>query len=281
MELQDGEPTISIDIEMLGFKNVRRKLILRTDRGSIALDADISLYVDVDSNRRGVHLSRTAEALLEVIEERYDAKTIEEYLDAIALRLLEKHEYIKRAIVNAKLIYYIEIEYHGIKGVEPIEVEVEVERLRNGERFWKLSVGIKGITVCPSAKATIASMLNQNIEIAPSHMQRVILKGRIISRGNFVEIEKIAKALFNSVSAPTFTLLKRAQEAKLVLEANKKPMFVEDVVREAIWNIGKEIKNFDKQTIIEVEVESYESIHPHNLYAYKKVLLERLTELGI
>ncbi|ADM27131.1 protein of unknown function DUF198 [Ignisphaera aggregans DSM 17230] len=281
MELQDKEPTISIDIEMLGFKNVRRKLVLRTDKGSIALDADISLYVDVDSSRRGVHLSRTAEALLEVIEERYEAKTIEEYLDAMALKLLEKHEYIKRAIVNAKLTYYIEIEYHGIRGLEPIEIEVEVERLRNGERFWKLSVGVKGITVCPSAKESIASMLNQNIEIAPSHMQRVVLKGRIISRGNFIGIEKIARTLFNSVSAPTFTLLKRTQEAKLVLEAHKKPMFIEDVVREAIWNIGKEIKSFDKQTIIEVEVESYESIHPHNLYAYKKTTLEQLIELGL
>ncbi len=281
MELQDRVPMRSIDIEILGFKNVRRRLILKTDRGHLALDADISLYVDVDSSRRGVHLSRTAEALLEVVEEKYNARIIEEYLDAMALRLLEKHEYIKRAIVNAKLTYYIEIEYYGINGFEPIDIEVEVERLRNGDRFWRLGVGIKGITVCPSAKETIASILNQSSEIAPSHMQRVVLRCRITSKGDFVEIEKIAKALLNSVSAPTFTLLKRAQEAKLVLEAHKKPMFAEDVIREAIWNIGKEIRNFDKQTIIEVELESYESIHPHNLYAYKKISLEQLIALGL
>lgn len=279
MELQDREPHIPIGIDVVGFKGIVRRLRIRSGSSYETVDAVISLYVDVDSRRRGVHLSRSAEALLDVIDELSEAANVEELLDSVASKLLEKHSYIRRAVVEAEFVYYVSVEFNRIKSVEPVNVEVRVEKTRSGERVWSTAVSVKGITVCPSAKETSASILGLDLSIAPSHMQRVVVRGRVTTRGSFVDARRIAKALFQSVSAPTFTLLKRVDEAALVIEAHRRPMLVEDVAREALANMAKELEGFGDDVVVEVEVESFESIHPHNLYAYKRALLGELRAL--
>jgi len=279
MELQDREPHIPIGIDVVGFKGIVRRLRIRSGSSYETVDAVISLYVDVDSRRRGVHLSRSAEALLDVIDELSEGASVEELLDSVASKLLERHNYVRRAVVEAEFVYYVPVEFNRIKGVEPVNVEVRVEKTRSGERAWGTAVSVKGITVCPSAKETSASILGLDLSIAPSHMQRVIVRGRVTTRGSFVDARRIAKALFQSVSAPTFTLLKRVDEAALVIEAHRRPMLIEDVAREALVNIAKELEEFEDDVVVEVEVESFESIHPHNLYAYKRALLGELRAL--
>jgi hypothetical protein len=52
-------------------------------------------------------------------------------------------------------------------------------------------------------------------------------------------------------------------------------------VREAVANIALELSKLPDDTIIEVEAVSLESIHPHDLYAYKRVTLESHLFTGI
>ena len=273
MELQDLRPSIGIDVERVGFRGIRRRVILDTPLGPISLDVSLSLYVDLPGDRRGVHLSRNVEALEEVLSATGKARSLEEYLEGIASRLLAKHPYASRAWAVAETVYYVDVEYSGLRSIEPVNVEIEVLLERGGGRRWGVSVEVRGLTVCPSAQETIASLTGLVKGMTPSHMQRVTLKGRVETTGEFVRIEKVARALYRSLSAPAITLLKRNQEAKLIMEALGKPKLVEDVVREAVANIAWELQKLPDDTIIEVEALSMESIHPHDLHAYKKVTL--------
>ncbi|MCS7107315.1 MAG: GTP cyclohydrolase I FolE2 [Acidilobaceae archaeon] len=260
VELQDRAPEISLVIEKVGFKDVKRRIRLHTPEGEIALDVVLELYVEISGDRRGAHLSRNMEALGVLSGE---GRSLEEYLEEVARKLLEKHSYARKVVTRAKTIYYVPVEFEGIRGIEPIHVEAEVQMKREEGRNWKVSVEVTGMTVCPSALEYAETTYGERV----SHMQRVNLRARVVTGGEQVRIEKLAKALFASLSAPSISLLKRAEEAKLVREAFRRPKLLEDVVREAAKNVVEEVR-LRGDAWLEVEAESYESIHPHNLYAY-------------
>ncbi|MEB3862047.1 MAG: GTP cyclohydrolase MptA [Desulfurococcales archaeon] len=274
MEIQDTRPRHPIPLDWVGFRGVRRRVVIESPQGPIGLDLDLDVLVGIDGDRRGAHLSRNIEAVREALEPPSRAPSLEEYLESIARGLLGRHEYATRASVRARTRYYVDIEYRGLRGVEPVEVEVGVHIDRSGERRWSVAATVKGMTVCPSAQSTIASMLGVEAGRAPSHSQKAVLTGRIETMGKLVRIEDIARELFMSFSAPAMTLLKRSQEARLILEAHSSPMFVEDLVREAVARLEELLRRIGlAHAVIEVEAVSLESIHPHDVYAYKRSVI--------
>ncbi len=271
MEIQDTKPRHPIPLDWVGFRGVRRRVVIESPQGPIGLDLDLDILIGIEGDRRGAHLSRNIEAVREALEPPSRAPSLEEYLESIARSLLDRHEYATRASVRARTRYYVEVEYHDLQGEEPVDVEVGVHISRNGERRWSVAVKVRGMTVCPSAQATIASMLGVQAGPAPSHSQKALLTGRIETMGKLVRIEDIARELFNSFSAPAMTLLKRSQEARLILEAHSSPRFVEDLVREAVARLEELLaRRGVERAVIEVEAVSLESIHPHDVYAYKR-----------
>ena len=279
LEIQDLMPSVPLDVERVGFRGVRRRVLLDTPHGPLVLDVYLSLYVDVPVDRRGVHLSRSVEVLYEVLSFEGRYRSVEEYLEGIASGLLDRHPYASRAWASARTTYYVDVEFEELKGFEPVGVDIEVMLLRGGGRRWGVGVEVIGLTVCPSAQEAVASRLGLDVASAPSHMQRVLLKGRVETSGSFVRIERVARALYKSLSAPSLTLLKRQHEAQLVIGALRRPKLIEDVVREAVANIALELSKLPDDTIIEVEAVSLESIHPHDLYAYKRVTLGSVRSL--
>jgi len=89
-----------------------------------------------------------------------------------------------------------------------------------------------------------------------------------------VEADDLIEIVESSLSAPTYALLKRPEEGRLVEAAHRKPRFVEDVVREVLAQILKRYKALPDAARVSVKSESEESIHKHNAFA------ERTTTLG-
>ncbi len=278
MELQDLEPSRPIYIERVGFRGVRRRVAIDTPLGVQHLDLTIDLYVDVYERRRGVHLSRNIEALEEALAEG-TPRSLEHLLKRVARNLLKRHTYASKAGASASTVYYVEVDFSGIRGVEPVEAKVGVE-VGKGLELWSVEAGVTGFTVCPSAQKTIAEIAGLGEgRLAPSHVQRVKLRGKVTTRKVMVRIEDVASALFNSLSAPSFTLLKRKDEALLVMEAFKRPMFAEDVAREAAYRLAS-IEYVPPDSVIEVEVLSLESIHPHDLQVYLRTTAGEARKAG-
>lgn len=277
MEIQDEEPAIKIPLERIGFKNVRRRIVLNTPEGRIALDVELDLLVSISGDRRGAHLSRNIEALdLEEVLRDEEPRSLEEYLQGVVERLLDLHGYAIRAEAIARTTYYVRLRYNQLIGEEPVDVEIKVSKNRDKLKSWTTTVTMAGMSVCPSAQSTIKEILNTE-SITPSHVQRVYLTGKVTTNGELVRIEDIAEALAKSFSAPALTFLKRYDEAKLVIAAHNSPKFAEDIVRSALVNIAEKIKNKIKSdALIEAEVESLESIHPHNVYAYARESLSSI-----
>ncbi len=283
MELQDTPPPVRLPLTCIGFKNVKKRIIVQGEEYPIALDAEIDACISINGERRGAHLSRNYTAIIETLHDINVGKSIEQYLYRIAESLLSRHQYATRATATLRTTYHTRISFYEISGVEPVQVEVSVELEREKKTpKWSVSVGLYGLSVCPSAQSTIKEKLGYNDLLAPSHSQKVFAK-LVIEHGEdrIIRIEDLATVLARAFSAPAFSFLKRDKEAQLIIYAHRRPRFAEDIARYALlyaYNLLRE-KNFSRNTIIRVDVESIESIHPHNVYASLALSISEIEEL--
>jgi GTP cyclohydrolase-4 len=110
----------------------------------------------------------------------------------------------------------------------------------------------------------------------PTHNQRNIGTLMVeVPRGTeIVDADDLIQIVEKSFSSPTYSILKRKEEAELVLQAHQKPKFVEDVVRDMLSAVLKKYKGLPDEVMVIARSESEESIHKHNAFA------ERITNLG-
>jgi MptA/FolE2 family GTP cyclohydrolase len=158
-----------------------------------------------------------------------------------------------------------------------------------------------GMTVCPCAKelsleyAEEVVKSRQDIDVSEedlkkllnilpfsSHNQRSI--GTIIIQvkdltNHKIDVLDIIDVIEQSMSGKIQSVLKRPEEAELVRSAHLKPLFSEDVIREMAQNfILRDFPNIEDNFKIKFKIESFESIHPHNVYAELKTTVGELKE---
>lgn len=281
-EVQEEEPEIALRINRVGIKGVKRKVTIYTPKGQLQFDVVIDAYVDLPVSKRGIHMSRNIEAFVEAIEQAQKEKLpiLEEVLLSGCRRLLQKHSYATRAEMIAKTTHYYEEDFTGVRTPQAADIVITT-MLDRGERDRRsVSVSIFGITVCPSGQAMYSRMEKTKLPHTPSHSQRVRLTVGVTTEGRFVRIEQLIDAARRAFSAPTVSLLKKSQEHLLIRRAFERPRFIEDLVRYVLHNVCRVLLSgrYPKDTVLHVEAESYESVHPHNAYASRTATLRELID---
>jgi GTP cyclohydrolase-4 len=252
--------------------------------GTHALHASFDLYVDLPAEQRGTHMSRNLEAIGEVLEETVQEprRGLEWVVEATARELLERHEYATVAEVQAEATFFVEQETpSGASTTEPYDLVAKATAHRDEGVRRSIGVVVTGMTACPCAMETTKHVLETEqgatIEDAPSvtHNQRnrtqLILD---VQEGNEVDACDMVELVEGAMSAPTFELLKRGDEARLVLQAHETPRFVEDVTREVLSRVEDRYEHLPDDTVVTVTSQAEESIHKHDAFA------ERVTRLG-
>jgi len=268
-DLQDQPPETPLPLERVGIRGYRRRLHVKAPEGLRVYDAVMDAYVSIGPERRGVHLSRNVEAFIEAMEHEEEPgldEPVEAYLERVARRLLEKHPYALRAQVSASMTDYVSVPWQGREFQEAFDARVSVSAWRDGSRVWYVEVLVTGMTACPHAMETIKKMLGAGAgELVPTHTQKALLRLAVETRGRMVRFDLLAREAIRAFSAPALSLLKREDEARLILSALGKPRLAEDVVREA----AERARRLARRSVISVcaRLESLESIHPFNVYA--------------
>jgi GTP cyclohydrolase I len=85
----------------------------------------------------------------------------------------------------------------------------------------------------------------------------------------FFWIEEVVDLVEKSASSEVYALLKREDEKFVTEQAYKRPMFVEDMVREVTDKLTAD----SRFPWFSVEAENFESIHNHSAYAYTEASL--------
>ncbi len=284
--MQGLQPPAKFRISRVGVRGVRKPVQVERDGLSRILIANIDVAVDLPSFKKGADMSRYLEVIGEVVEESVESpcRGVEHLAATVAQKLLETHPYATRAYVDVHSTLFLRREWGGRTSLEGYEILGRAVGLRGDGIRKFVGVRVTGMTACPCAMETVRSLLiNRYPDMkgfldsipVPTHNQRNVVSILVeIPEGCDVDAERLIAIAEASLSAPTFEILKRRPEGELVLMAHENPKFVEDVVRDALKMLLKELETFPDSTEITVVSESMESIHQHNAYA------ERTTTLG-
>ncbi len=302
-DTQDDTPRIPIKLTRVGVTGVKKLLQLeRTNKRPIILLPTFDAFVDLPSNQKGVHMSRNPEAISEVLEEMANGSTVdvESLCAKIVEKMMTKHEYAKRVEISmtTDFMFMKESPVTKNKTQEMAQLKAKAVGYRdeNDNIEIRKSVGAEliGMTVCPCAQESVKeSDKNKLLEFLDeettqkvldtvtfaSHNQRGIGTLLIeVPEDKIVKAEDLIDIIETSMSSPVCELLKRPDENATVMNAHRKPVFVEDCVRNMMEKIVKKYGDFPDDTLITARQENQESIHRHNAFAEKVTTLGELKE---
>ena len=302
-DTQDDTPSIPIKLTRVGVTGVKKLLQLeRVNKRPIILLPTFDAFVDLPNDQKGVHMSRNPEAISEVLETVAEDSTVdvESLCAKIVSCMMTKHEYAKRVEISmtTDFMFMRESPVTKNKTQEMAKLIAKAIGLRddNGTVTIRKSVGAEviGMTVCPCAQESVresdkikllefldeetTQKVLDTVTFA-SHNQRGI--GTLlmeVPEDKIVKAEDFIDIIEKSMSSPVCELLKRPDENATVMNAHRKPVFVEDCVRNMMENIANKYSDFPDDTLITCRQENHESIHRHNAFAEKVTTMGELKE---
>ena len=277
-DTQDDAPSIPIKLTRVGVTGVKKLLQLeRTNKRPIILLPTFDAFVDLPNDQKGVHMSRNPEAISEVLETVAEDSTVD--VESLCAFMRESPVTKNKTQEMAKLIAKA-IGLRDDDGAVTIRKSVGAE--------------VVGMTVCPCAQESVReSDKNKLLEFLDeettqkvldtvtfaSHNQRGV--GTLmmeVPEDKTVKAEDFIDIIEKSMSSPVCELLKRPDENATVLNAHRKPVFVEDCVRNMMESIANKYSDFPDDTLITCRQENHESIHRHNAFAEKVTTMGELKE---
>jgi GTP cyclohydrolase-4 len=287
LDVQNRRVENGFRLTRVGITGVRKPVVVHRHGEDKHVTALIDVFVDLPSTQKGSHMSRNVEIITEMIDEsvRRKVTSLEELAGKICKELLDRHEYASYGEVNMAADYFLEKTTDtGRRTLEPFKLIARATARRGNGLMKLIGVEVEGMTACPCAMETVRARVNEeNPGIADSvnalpmitHNQRNRTTLMVeVPEHVEVEADDLIGIVESSLSSPTFGILKRDDEASVVINAHRNPKFVEDVVRDILGKILDKYGQLDDSVHVTVRSESEESIHKHNAFA------ERITTLG-
>ncbi|MFQ5986779.1 MAG: GTP cyclohydrolase MptA [Thermoplasmata archaeon] len=285
-DVQNRPAELRFKLTRVGVTGVKKPVHIRRPDRSDTLTADFDVFVDLPATMKGSHLSRNLEVVSEIVEESVQdpVPSLEDVCANIAQQLLERHEYATYGEVSSQADYFLRRKTPlGKATTERYGLVARARVTRSSSLTIQKSVGVEvmGMTACPCAMETIKFRRSQEGKEPEdgtpviTHNQRTITRFLLeIPQDGEVEANDLIDMVEDSLSSPSYEILKRGDEAEVVERAHQEPRFVEDVVREILARLLKRYPDFPDDVQVWVRSESEESIHKHNAVA------ERVTTLG-
>ena len=278
-----------LTLRSVGVSGVRKPLsVQRRDRVH-TLAATFQVAVDLPSERKGSDLSRNAEVLAEIIDRTVESPvaSLESACSTIARELLVRHSYATEATVIASAEYFLR---QGVseekRSFEDYLLLAEARASRGDGSTVELhrAVGAEavGMTACPCAMETCREKLLQEYPMLNdpalatlpmiTHNQRN--RTRLVfemDSATEVEVDDLIHAIESAQSSPTFAILKRGDEAQVVLDAHRRPKFVEDVLRDLLAGLPAAFPHVPDEVVVRAGTISEESIHKYDVEASHRI----------
>jgi GTP cyclohydrolase-4 len=257
IETQDKNPEFPLKLEKVGITNLKTLIKIEREGREFRHIPTMSIFMDLDKLRKGVHMSRLIESITEMLEEEVieEHHSLEHIGKQILEKLKEKHHFRRAGIefVSELPVY----EKTPASRKDTIEIhEIYVQLLNDGETWTKkLKVSVLGNTVCPHAL-----WVNEG----KTHIQRAV--GILEVETDFkneIALEDMVDVVERSFSSKVYTLLKTEDESYIVTKMYENPLFVEDVCRNMLYLSSQQFKACS----IHAKCLSHESIHRHDVYA--------------
>jgi len=247
-DVQGQRDDRKVSLKKVGIKDLKWPIkVMDKTQGTQNTVGTLELSVDLPSDIRGTHMSRFIEMANSM--ESLNPKNLEALLTQLKERLQAKVGHCK-----IEFDYFIKKPSPVTGILSPFNVGCTFEAELSDEFNFLIKVNVPVSTLCPCSK---------EISEFGAHNQRATIS--ISLRMNkLIWIEDIVTIAEESASSPVYSLLKREDEKFVTETAYLNPRFVEDAVRE----VSLKLDELDEILWYSVHVESIESIHNHNAFAY-------------
>ena len=248
-DVQKSRDTRRIPIDKVGVKDISYPIVVMDkNRKFQHTVARVNLFVDLPHHFKGTHMSRFIEIL-----NRYREEIALDRMEEI-LGEMKKKLGASSAHLEIEFPYFIE-KRAPVSGAKSLmEYPCSFSATLSDEFDFVLGVKAPVTSLCPCSK---------ELSRFGAHNQRSLITVKVRYR-EFIWIEDLVAVIEECGSSPVWSLLKREDEKYVTEQAYEKPMFVEDMVREATQRLTA-IENI---TWFSVEAENFESIHNHSAYAF-------------
>lgn len=272
-------------LRSVGLDGIRKPLVVRRAGRENQLAVTFRVAVDLPADRKGSDLSRNAEILAEIVDETAGrpVESLEAACSQIARELLRRHAYATEASVGASAEYFLR---QGVseekRSFEDYTLLASADAVRSdaGDVRVHRSVGAEavGMTACPCAMETCRELLVREYPLLAdprlagvpmiSHNQRNRTRLTFeLGAEASVEVDEIIRAVEAAQSSPTFAILKRGDEARVVVDAHRRPRFVEDVLRDLLASLPDRFPGLPDSVGVSASTVSEESIHKYDVQA--------------
>jgi GTP cyclohydrolase-4 len=295
-DVQGSQVKNSFGISRVGISGIKRPVRIKRPGGVENLVAEFDISVNLPSNQKGSHMSRHPETINKAVEMaiHLENDSLESLVERVAHELLRSHDYATYADVYLECDYFLEkISPDGKKVTENYLLFAEASINRGDERPTRtIGVEVSGMSACPCAMETVRTLVKREMMESgaskteldileklpvPTHNQRnrtmlSVTWDRILE----IEANDMIGMVEESLSSPTYEILKRKGEGEVVLRAHKNPRFVEDIVRGLIEKFLESHPELPGDVRIHVRSISEESIHKHDAFAERIATLSEL-----
>ena len=247
-DVQVQKDNRNVALKKVGIKDLKWPIkVMDKNQGTQNTVGTLELSVDLPSDVRGTHMSRFIEMANDM--ESLNPGSLETLLKKLKTRLHAKMAYCK-----IEFDYFVKKPSPVTGTLSPNNVVCTFEAELDDKFFFLMKVDVPVSTLCPCSK---------EISEFGAHNQRATVSMEIMMN-KLIWIEELVEIADESASSPIYSLLKREDEKFVTEKAYLNPRFVEDTVRE----VSLRLDALDGVTWYSVHVESIESIHNHNAFAY-------------
>lgn len=247
-DVQSQKDKRRITIDRVGVKNIEYPIIVE-DRANKTQQtvAKIALYVDLQEDERGTHMSR----FLEVLNLYHK----EDLIDNLEKFLVDLRDTLhsETAYATIDFPYFIEKTAPVSKIKSLLVYNCHFQASLKEEFKLVIGVTVPITTLCPCSK---------EISEAGAHNQRSYVNIQVTMK-QFIWLEELIEMVESSASCQIYSLLKRPDEKYVTEKAYANPRFAEDIVRE----ITLMLKSDPRIGSFKIETLNQESIHAHDAYA--------------
>ncbi len=284
----------SFILSRVGVSGIKRQVTIRRPGHVVSLVPSFDISVNLPAEQKGSHMSRHVEVINRAIDMAVNEEndSLERLVERIANELLTSHDYANYADVKLEADYFL-------KKISPDEREVTENyriiaeaKINRGDSLPHRSIGVEvsGLSACPCAMENVREVLREELRSKGESEEKISLldeipvpthnqKNRAYLEVGWnscldIEADDLIEIVEKNLSSPTYEILKRKGEARVVLNAHRKAKFVEDIVRDIIDDFLDSYSHFPDDVTIHVRSISEESIHKHDAFA------ERIADLG-
>ncbi len=273
-------PAVPVALQVVSVRN-QQVLLEVTDEligGSLPLLCDVDVRVSLRAEQRGIHMSR-----IQTVLQSSQTRSLSDFAAAMAEGVLDsQQQHAAEVRLTARVPLATRTRVSGLRS--PDTVEISAVASAGADPKVAKGVTATNMTACPCMQGyALTELINEvglTAEQGSDLLRRVPIathsqRGRVrlgLEASGAAELPDYLHLYRTLAAHTTLTqeLLKRPDEYDLVRRAHLAPQFVEDVVRSVASGLVRSLRpdeNDLRDVVVDVEAESYESIHGHDVHA--------------